>query len=369
MMKKQMNIINRYLGVTFLRIWAMALAGFIVLYSAIDFLEKIGDFVSKDIGVSTVLLYFVTQLPKIIVLMSPVATLVGVLITLALLARASEIVAFKAGGVSLYRLSAPILAAAAGICLVMFILSDQVAPRTTAVANSIWQGQVRNRLDASTVVKDVWLKDVRQVQHLDSYDEADGSVTGVSLIFLDEDMNLARRIEAKSGRFKDGKLRLNGVLDKVYTPRPGGAPRAFTLKRHDALVLDNRPTPPPGFGRADQNSEELSVAQLWRTIDRLSAEGFGPVRQRVDLQFKFSFALLSLIMVVVGLPIGYWREKGGSIALGLAVGLGLSFLYLIAMELARSLGYSGLLPPLVAAWLPNLIFFLFGAYLFSYVRQ
>jgi lipopolysaccharide export system permease protein len=302
--------------------------------------------------------------------MSPVATLVGVLITLAILARASEIVAFKAGGVSLYRLSVPILTAAAGICLVMFLLSDLVAPRTTAIANAIWQGQVRNRPEASAVVKDVWLKGVRLVQHLDAYDEADGSAAGVSLVLLDDDMNLARRIEAQSGRFEDGKLRLDGVLEKAYVRRKGGgSPRAFTFKRHDTLVLEGRPTPPPGFGRADQNSEELSVAQLWRTIDRLSAEGFGPVRQRVDLQFKFSFALLSLVMVVVGLPLGFWREKGGSVALGLALGLGLSFLYLVTMELARSLGYSGLLPPLIAAWLPNLIFFLFGAYLFSYVRQ
>ncbi len=364
-----MSIISRYLSFSFFKIWALALAGFIVLYTAVDFLEKIGDFVTKDIGLKTILLYFVTQLPKIIVLMSPVATLVGVLITLALLARASEIVAFKAGGVSLYRLSAPILVSAFGICLVMFTLADQVAPRTTAVANSIWQGQVRNRLDTSTMIKDVWLKDVRQVQHLGSYDEADGSVTEISLIFVDDKMNLSRRLEAESGRFVDNQLRLNEVMEKVYTSGPTGRPQSFALRRHRTLVLDNWPTPPPGFGRADQNSDELSVAQLWRVIDRLTAEGFGPVRQRVDLQFKFSFALLSLIMVAVGLPIGYWREKGGSVALGLALGLGLSFLYLITMELARSLGYSGLLPPIVAAWMPNLIFLLFGAYLFSYIRQ
>jgi lipopolysaccharide export system permease protein len=46
-----------------------------------------------------------------------------------------------------------------------------------------------------------------------------------------------------------------------------------------------------------------------------------------------------------------------------------SFLYLIAMELARSLGYAGLLPPPAAAWLPNAVFTLFGAWLFSYLRQ
>ncbi len=364
-----MSIISRYLGFSFLRIWAMALLGFILLYTAIDFLEKIGDFMGQGIGLKTILLFFAVQLPKVIVLMAPVATLVAVMITLTLLARASEIVAFKAAGVSLYRLSAPILAVAFGICLGTFLLSDLVSPRTTAMANAIWQGQVKDRLNTSTVVKDVWLKGVRLVQHFGSYDEADGTVREVTLIFTDEDMYLARRLTAESGRFAEGRLVLNKVSEKVYAQDEKTGLRSFTLNRHEMYTLDDWPQPPPGFGRADQNSEEMSVGQLWRAIDRLSAEGFGPVRQRVDLQFKFSFALLPVIMVMVGLPIGFWREKGGSIALGLASGLILSFLYLITMELARSLGYSGLLPPIVAAWLPNLIFLLFGAYLFSYVRQ
>lgn len=363
-----MSIISRYLCQSFFKTWFMALAGFLVLYTAIDFLEKIGDFVNKDIPAGTILLFFLAQLPKILVLMAPVATLVAVMITLALMARASEIVAFKASGVSLYRLSAPIVTSSLSICLAMFILGDVVAPRATAVANSIWDGQVKDRLSAATVVNDVWLKDIRLFQHFDTYDESDGTVKEATIVFVDDEMRLARRIEAQSGRFKDGQLYLNDVRDKVYIDGPDGS-RVFRMKTLPFYVLDNRPAPPPGFGRADQNSDEMSVAQLWRTIDRLQAEGFGPVRQRVDLQFKFSFAFLSLIMVVVGLPIGFWREKGGSVALGLAVGLALSFVYLITMELARSLGYSGLLPPFVTAWLPNLLFLLFGAYLFSYVRQ
>ncbi len=364
-----MSIISRYLGFSFLRMWAMALVGFIVLYTAIDFLEKIGDFMSKGIDLETILVFFLAQMPKVIVLMAPVATLVAVMITLTVMARSSEIVAFKAGGVSPYRLGLPIMVAAFIICVVMFLLSDLVAPKTTATANAIWQGQVKNRLSTETQVEDVWLKGVRLLQHFGVYDEADGSVKDVTLVFTDDDMHLARRVEAKNGRFSNGQLRLSEVREKVYRQDAQTGLRGFDLKYQEWMILDDWLAPPPGFGRDDQSSDELSVAQLWQTIDRLSAEGFGPLRQRVDLQFKFSFALLPIIMVVVGLPIGFWREKGGSVALGLASGLVLSFLYLITMELARSLGYSGLLPPLVAAWLPNLVFFLFGAYLFSYVRQ
>jgi lipopolysaccharide export system permease protein len=368
-----MSIISRYLGLTFLKNWLMALFAFIILYTAIDFLEKIGDFLAKDISIGTILLFFAAQLPKVMGLMAPVATVVAVMVTLAVMARASEIVAFKAGGVSLYRLGAPVLAVGGFICLAMFLISDILAPPATAVANRIWQGQVRERIEASAVVEDVWLKAVRQIQHLGAYNESDGSVTRVTLLFFDDEGGLTRRIEAQSGRMAEGRLSLNDVTEKIYRSTEGadGRPQraGFTVTRHRTYTIDNWPAPPAGFGRALENSDKMSVAQLWRTINRLSAEGFGPTRQRVDLQFKFSFAFLSLIMVVVGLPIGFWKEKGGSVALGIALGLALSFAYLIIMELARSLGYSGLLPAFIAAWLPNMIFLLFGAYLFSYVRQ
>jgi lipopolysaccharide export system permease protein len=358
-----LSLISRYLAGRFLRTWTLLLVGFVLLYLAIDLVEKLGDFISAKAGLGRALLFFAAQLPKVVGLMTPVAALVSTLLVLTIMARNSEIVAFKAGGVSLLRLSRPLLAAGLGLSLVSFALAEGLAPRTTALANRVWE-ETHQRHQASTVVNDVWLKGVRLVEHLESYNEADGSAAGLTLLFTGDDQALERRISARRGLFKDGRLELEEVLDKTYGPG-----RSFTASRRAGLSLAGWPAPPPGLSRAGQDSEEMSFLELWRSIRRLSAEGFGPLRQRVDFQLKFAFALLPLVMVIVGLPLGFWREKGGSPALGVCLGLAGSFLYLIAMELARSLGYAGLLPPPVAAWLPNAVFTLFGAWLFSYLRQ
>jgi lipopolysaccharide export system permease protein len=295
--------------------------------------------------------------------MTPVAALVATIVTLNLMARHSEIVAFKAGGVSLFRLSRPLLAAGLGLSLVSFALAEGLAPRATAAANKTWE-EVRRGHQASTVVTDLWMKGVHLVEHIERYDEADGTASGLTIFFTGGGQTATRRLSAERGRFADGRLELENVLDKTYGPG-----RTFTLTQSGALTLENWAAPPPGLSRADTASEEMNFLELRRSIQRLSAEGFGPVRQRVDLNMKFSLALLPLVMVLVGLPLGFWREKGGSAALGICLGLAGSFLYLIAMELARSLGYAGLLPPVAAAWLPNVLFALFGAWLFSFVRQ
>jgi lipopolysaccharide export system permease protein len=295
------------------------------------------------------------------------------LISLVLLARNSEIVAFKGSGISLFRLSRPLICSALALSLGVFLIGNLLTPYTTRVANEIWEGQVRNRrtVDVTQMVEDVWIKDVRLFEHFDSYDEAKNLALGLTILLLDEELNLNRRLEADRGFFSPNGLRLFGVKEKAYLNNPsGGRPFSFILNVNDEIFLADHPMPPPGLGRhADERTDEMNVYSLALAIENLKAEGFNPLRQVVDLNFKFSNPFISLIMVFVGLPIGFWREKGGSIALGLVLGLTLSFFYMVTQEISRTMGYAGLLPPFMAAWLPNCFFCLLGLYLFSYVRQ
>ena len=220
------------------------------------------------------------------------------------------------------------------------------------------------------MVEDVWLKDVRLFERLESYDEARGMATRLTIIMLDDNLDLSRSLEAERGFFSQGGLRLFGVREKFYLTREANRPSSFTFKASDELFLPGFPSPPAGLGRrALQSSDEMSVKALSETLRNLQAEGFNPVRQSVDLQFKFSAPFISIIMIMVGLPLGFWRERGGSIAVGLVLGLTISFIYIVTQELSRTMGYAGLLPPLIAAWLPNFFFGLLGVYLFSHLRQ
>ncbi|MDR1394630.1 MAG: LptF/LptG family permease [Deltaproteobacteria bacterium] len=366
-----MTIIDRYLISLFFRHLGLCLAGFLALFMVVEFVEKISEFLSHDITLSTVTLYFLAQIPNVAVLLLPVAVLASVLITLVVLSRNSEIVAFKSCGISLYRLARPLVLTGLALSLAVFLLGNLVTPLTSEITNEIWEGQVRSRRadNSSVTVEDVWFKDVRLLTHLGSYNETAREAASISLLILDEGLNLTRRLEAQRGVFGDDGLRLYGVQEKIYQLDEKGS-QTFLLNRSLELFLPDWPSPPAGVGRrVTAKSDELSVLGLSEVITRLYAEGFHPIRQLVDFQFKFSRAFICLIMILVGLPIGFWREKGGSVALGLVIGLSLSFVYLVTMELSRTVGYTGLLPPLLSAWLPNCFFGLIGLYLFTYVRQ
>jgi lipopolysaccharide export system permease protein len=346
--------------------------GFLTLFLVVDFIEKISDFMTHEIPVVNILTYFAAQIPNIIILLIPVASLAAILITLMLLARNSEIVAFKGSGVSLWRLSIPFLGTGLVLCGLVFVLGNLVTPTTNAIANEIWEGQVRGRRPENSmqVIQDVWTRDIRLIEHFNSYDETKSMAEGVSILLMDEDLFLKRRLEAEVAYFQDGGVLLEGVQVKDYHGLKGDDDRYFTFQRLERLFLEDFPAPAPGLGsQSETNSDELDFRALRENIRLLQKEGFYPVHQMVDLQFKFSRPFITLIMLMVGIPIGFWREKGGSVAMGLVPGLILSFIYLVTLEFSRTIGYAGFLPPFLSAWLPNCFFLLLGLYLFSYVRQ
>jgi lipopolysaccharide export system permease protein len=366
-----MNVISRYLTSLFLKHLGLCLVGFLTLFLVMDFIEKISDFLYHKTPISTIILYFSALLPNVVVLLTPVATLASVLITLVLLARNSEIVAFKGSGVSLWRLSRPLVVTGLAISFLIFLIGNLLTPITSAVTGKIWDEEIRNRRpQTQLIVNDVWTRDIRLLEHLDSYNEETGEAEGLSILVFDDNLNISKRIEAEKGRFVSNGLSLQNTSEKEYHGLNNESERYFSFKRSAEIFLKEFPTPPPGLGKhSETNSDELNVWALSENIRLLEAEGFNPVKQLVDLHFKFSRPLIVLVMIIVGIPIGFWREKGGSIALGLVLGLSLSFVYLVTLELSRTMGYAMIIPPFLAAWLPNVFFLFLGLYLFSYVRQ
>ena len=359
-----MRIINRYVLREFLRVMLLSLLIFALVFYMVDFLEKIDNFLEAGVGLSRVFYYFALLAPAVVFYLAPVAVLVGTLISLGLLARHSEIVAMKAGGISMFRLAAPLLLTSALTGMVMFILADRVIPITSAAVNHIWNVEVEGQGRVKPYIRrNVWIRNYKNVFHFRKYNQKEGTLQGISAYYFSDTFRLVRRVEAASARWADDHWVFGDGLVKTFGP--GGN---ITVRRFEQEVFP-LPALEKDFGREEKSAEELSTSELRDWIHRMDAEGYDPLRYMVDLHMRYSFPFICLIMTAIGLPIALWKEKGGGIALGIGVGIGISFIYLVFLGLSRSLGYSGLLPPPVAAWLPNVIFSLLGMYLFTYVRQ
>ena len=112
---------------------------------------------------------------------------------------------------------------------------------------------------------------------------------------------------------------------------------------------------PEEFARVARSPEEMSYVQLRQYIDRLVKSGVSATRYMVDLHAKVATALVSLVMAILGVSFGLRTSRAG-VMLWVGVCIPMGFLYYMLLVLGFSLGRGGVLPPLVAAWLPNVVF-------------
>ena len=113
---------------------------------------------------------------------------------------------------------------------------------------------------------------------------------------------------------------------------------------------------PEDLQRVAKKSEEMSYKELLLYIRDVEAEGYDATPYRVDLHGKFSLPVACLIICLVGVGIMVRKISGRSFAVNIALGILVIFLYWISHSFCMSLGYGGMLPPVIAAWMSNFIF-------------
>ena len=183
-----------------------------------------------------------------------------------------------------------------------------------------------------------------------------------TLYFFDNSFRLIKKIDGRRGSWKDGRWKIEkGVVQEMVDNGE------YTIKKFNVLYLD-LPETPNTFRKSMRKPEEMSYWQLKRYAKGVHSEGYDNTRYLVDMNIKTALPMVSLIMVFIGIAISLVL-KGDKTPMTVSIGMGICFVYMIAFGFSRSLGLAGVLPPLLSAWLPNLIFLFLGLYLMMYIER
>lgn len=358
-----MKILYRYLAYEFARNLVFITLCLISLYLIIDFFEKIRMFLSNHAHVQQMAAHFFFRIPMILSQMLPAAVLLASLMTCGYLSRHSEIVAMKANGISLYRASLPILTIAASICLLVFLLNEWITPYTNERSEYIRLIEVQKRRSLGTFKQDqIWYRGQKGIYNIKLFDAQSNKLHGISLYYLDQEMQLNMRLDAEWGEWKEGQWLFHNIL---LTRFPTG--EFPTLERMAQQVID-LPERPEDFKVVQKDVETMGYFELKRYIGKLRSEGYDATRYIVDLHGKTAFPLVSIILAVIGISFSLRSERSGGIAQGIGVGLIIGFSYWLVYAFGISLGRSSALPPLIAAWFGNIFFGIASVWLFLRVR-
>lgn len=352
-----MKIITRYFYKEFFTLFFISLLAFLIIYLVIDFFGKIDKFLEAGVSLKVAVSYFIYQTPFILQQMIPIAVLISVMLMLGIMNKHNEILALKNSGLSLFNIAYPLIAVSLLIGIGSFFLSESFVPITSSKANYIWNVRVEKRSPQGAYkLSHLWYRGEDSIYQIRTYDGRKRIIEGLSIFFFDKDFTLRRRIDAEQAAWTNqGWLLSNGLVQEINAD---GSRKSMRFKSH----LVNLPETPENFERTMKSLEEMSFWRLRDYTRKIRQEGYDSTRSEVELNTKMAFPFISLVLTLVGFPLAFRRRRGG-IPLSITIAIGISFLYLFTFGLSRSLALSGALPPVLGAWLANLLFSLLGIYL------
>ena len=351
-----LTTIHRYLTRELLRYFCFVLMAVVGIYLAVDFFEKVDDFLDAKVPLSRLVVFFALRIPFIVAQVTPVGVLLAVLIVFGLMVRNNEIVALKSGGVSISSLLKPVLVMGLTLSVFVFFLSDVLVPMTMVRANKIWQSEVRKGPAVASRKKNIWIKGNRSIFHITYFNPSDKTIFGVTLNYFDDRFRLIRRVDAQGGIYTGDQWRLSNVVEQDLLTDDGSYKVAYRDETPVKLEFV-----PKDLLTVVKKPEEMSYSELAEYIQKVEEEGYNATSYRVDLLAKISFSFVCVIMSLVGTGVAFWRKKKEGLAGSIVYGIGMAFLYWTLHSFCLSLGYGGKLPPVIAAWLTNVLFFFVGS--------
>ena len=354
------GLLDRYISRIYLRTVGVTFFALLGLFYISTFLDKSDKIFKGQATTAEVGLLLVYMTPRFIYYVIPIAALLSVLVTFGLLSRNSELTVMKACGVSLYRASLAVVALSLTFSAVIFGLEEHVLARANRKAEII-DAKVRQRparvFDALTRQWVVGREGA--IYHYSGFNPEEQQLAALTIYQPRPDRwGLASATSADVATYRSGWLgkRVRIADFSSDTPR-------WTEYAEKPLALE----PPEYFQTEQPVAEMMTVAQLRRYIEELSASGLNVAHLAVDLQHKLAFPFVTLVMTLLAIPFGVSTGRRGALyAVGLGIVLALS--YWIVMSLFVALGKSGLLSPLLAAWTPNIIVLGAAGYVFLTVR-
>jgi LPS export ABC transporter permease LptF/LPS export ABC transporter permease LptG len=355
-------LIDIYLLQRFFYYFLVLLSGFILIFDAFTLFDLLGDISKNHIPVSVVLNYFRELIPLMVYQLAPLATLVATLVTLAVMAKNNEVIAFKASGISLYRLVLPLTLAGCLVAGGMFLLDDTFLPYANQRQDAL-RNQIKGR-PAQTYFQPAhqWIYgENSKIYNYELFDADRNLFGGLSVFELDPTtFQMRRRVFATRATWEPSEN--TWILT-------GGWIRDFDgsrVTRYAPFKVESLPEisePPSYFRREVRQSYQMNWRQLGEYILSLQKAGFDTARLSVQWQKKFAFPLIAAIIVCLAAPFGFLVGTRGAIG-GLAVAIAIAIVYWATAALFEAMGSVGQLPPILAGWAPDAIFGFLAVYFF-----
>ena len=357
-----MRILDKYILKAFIGPFLFGIFAFTSIFVGTGTLFRIAQYITEyGASIWSVTRAFLLALPNIVILTFPMSVLLGSLMTFGRLSGTSEIIVMRAGGQNFLRLATPVYVMAFLISLFSIAFNEYVVPQANHAYQTIIREEIIKQATPQTqehiVLKNVEDQKINTLMYAGKYD---GTTKLLSDITVQQFTNgEVTQIERAKTAHWNGQYWImhDGA---IYDINASGEGIDRTLKFEEQVLPIAQE--PEKLKHLQQKPEEMTIKEIRQHIKAMEVTDGKITEWQMEMYQRFTIPIASFIFALVGAPLGLQKQRSSS-SIGFGISVLVIFIYYGVMTLSGALGKGGAMPPLLAAWIPNLLGVVAGLYL------
>jgi len=299
------------------------------------------------------LVYSMYDIPRMMVVVSPPATLIATVLTFSMLSKSNELIAFHSIGISLAQMLGVLLPIVFVVCCLSLVAQDRILPVFHEKKSLYYWHEIMNRRDFFLDVKQdkIWYRSNNLIYNLQTFDPKNDRIMGVGVYVFNPEFELKELLQAEVATFNGKNWILADGKSTRFDPMTG-FPVITPFKSQPLTIKET----PKDFKVIEKEVDRLRIKELIRFIERNKKSGIDSKVFEVKLQSRFSLSFIPLIMCLLAVPFSVSRSREGRLGRDLTMAMIITFFYWLSYSICLSLGQNGMITPILAAWLPSMVF-------------
>ncbi|MEQ8172729.1 MAG: LptF/LptG family permease [Candidatus Eremiobacterota bacterium] len=356
-----LTLVDRYIVNELTGPFFFGLSAFTLLYVSCGLFFQMAKLITEaDASVGVAMKFLINSLPQILIYTLPMSILLASLLAFGRLSSDCEIIAFRAHGISLYRLIIPVLLMAFGLTVLSLLFNEFIVPNSSYEARKIvvdvLARQKLQEMSSNLVIRETSEDGIERIIYAKKYSLKEGIMEDV---VVNEYMGKqpVRVTYADKALWECNSWSLIG--GKTYSYDTDGKVNSLISFKRTTMSVKKSPM---DISNTQKFPEEMSSREIKERIDRDRKMNLDYHWLEVQYHAKFSAPFACVVFAMIGVPFGL-RPHRSSSSVGFGVSLVIIFFYYIMMVTFATIGNFNVLPPFIACWMPNIIFGSVGFYL------
>jgi lipopolysaccharide export system permease protein len=357
----RIRIVDRYIIRKFLGTFFFSLVLILTIAVVFDLAEKLDDFMEKEAPLRAIVFdYYMNFIPYFATLFAPLFVFIAVIFFTSKMAANTEIVAILNSGMSFRRMLWPYFISAFVIAVFTFVLTNFVIPQSNLVRIEFQEKYYRSAAKRKGTVFNFHRQVYRNVYaYMEKYNPETQRGVNFSLEKFAESGELESKLMAATVSWDTSLKKWTAWTYYIRDITPEGEVISKGLRIDTALTVK-----PDDFARDPSYVGTMKYKELNDYIDLLRLQGSDELKLfLIEKQKRFSNPFAIFILTLIGVTLSSKKARGG-IGMKIGIGLGLSFSYILFLQFASQFSLKGNLSPVLALWIPNLLYAVIGMYLY-----